>query len=152
MHVYVVPAAWLDTKQYSEHHSEHYSEIPNRAPTCPGSNAEYDPESDPESQLQFRYRTCRTRLIFGRATIFKEGDDSAGIATTPTRYNYRTGSAGTKHHETHSPIEKASSSKGTWGRRNNCTLRTAKSAPREVMANAPTDEPRSRMSKCNGDT
>jgi len=41
--------------------------------------------------------------------IFKEGDDSAGIATTPTA-NYRTGSAGTKHRETHSPIEKASNS------------------------------------------
>jgi len=97
-----------DAKHYSEHYFEHYSEIPNHAPTCPSSNAEYDPESDPESQLQCRYRTSRTRLIFGGATIFKEGDDSAGFATTLNANNYRTGSAGMKHHETHSPIEKAS--------------------------------------------
>jgi hypothetical protein len=81
-----------DAKHYSEHYSEHNSEIPDHAPTCPSSNAEYDPKLDPESQLQCRYCTSRTRLIFGRATIFKEGDDSAGIATTPTTYNYRTGS------------------------------------------------------------
>jgi hypothetical protein len=86
---------------------EHYSEIPKHAPTCPSSNAKYNPESDPELQLQCQYRTSLTRLIFGGATIFKEGDDSAGIATTPTA-NYRTGRAGTKHRETHSPIEKAS--------------------------------------------
>jgi hypothetical protein len=55
------------------------------------------------------------RLIFGGATIFKEGDDSAGIATIPTANNYRTGSAGTKHCETHSPIEKASSGMCTQG-------------------------------------
>jgi hypothetical protein len=48
------------------------------------------------------------RLVLGGATIFKEGDDSAGIATTLTTNNYRTGSAGKKHRETHSPIEKAS--------------------------------------------
>ena len=40
--------------------------------------------------------------------IFKEGDESAGIATTLTTNNYRIGSAGTKHRETHSSIEKAS--------------------------------------------
>ena len=97
------------TEYDTEYYSEHYSEIPNHAPTCPNSNAEYDPESDPESQLQCRYRTSRTRFVFGGATIFKEGDDSAGIATTPTANNYRTGSAGTKHCETHSPIEKAGS-------------------------------------------
>jgi len=57
---------------------------------CPSSNAEYDPESDPESQLRCRYRTSRTRLIFGGATIFKEGDDSAGLATTLNANNYRT--------------------------------------------------------------
>jgi len=79
--------------------------------------------------------------------IFKEGDDSAGIATTPTANNYRTGSAGTKHHEMHSPIEKASSGKCTWRRSTNCTPRTAISAPREVMSNAPTNELRSRMRK-----
>jgi hypothetical protein len=39
--------------------------------------------------------------------IFKEGDDTAGIATTPTA-NYRTGSAGKKYCETQSPIEKDS--------------------------------------------
>jgi hypothetical protein len=82
-----------DAKHYSEHYSQHYSEIPNRAPTCPSSNAEYDPESYPELQLQCRYRTSRTRLIFGGATIFKEGDDSAGFATTLNASNYRTGSA-----------------------------------------------------------
>ena len=63
---------------------------------------------DPESQLQYRYHTSRTRLIFGGATIFKEGDDSAGFGTTVNANNYRTGNAGMKHHETHSPIAKAS--------------------------------------------
>jgi hypothetical protein len=77
------------------------------ATTCPNSNAEYNPDSDPESQLQCRNRPSRTRLVFGGATIFKEVDDSPGIATTPTG-NYHTGSAGTKHREMHSPIEKAS--------------------------------------------
>ena len=79
----------------------------NYAATCLSFNAEYDPESYPESQLQCRYRTSRTRLVFGGATIFKEGDDRAGFAKTPTA-NYHTGSAGTKHCGTHSPIEKAS--------------------------------------------
>jgi len=97
--------------------------------------------------LQCRYRTSLTRLIFGGATIFKEGDDSAGFATTLNANNYRTGSAGTKHHETHSPIEKAGSGKCTWRRSKNCTPRTAKSAGKEVMANAPIDESRSRMHK-----
>jgi hypothetical protein len=83
---------------------EHYSEIPNHASTCPSSNAEYDPLSDPELQLQCRYRTSLT----SGATTIREGDDSAGIATTPTA-NCRTGSARTKHRETHSPIEKAGS-------------------------------------------
>jgi hypothetical protein len=99
------------------------------------------------TQLQYRYRTSRTRFVFGGATIFKEGDDSAGFATTLTANNYRTGSAGTKHRETHSPIEKAGSGKCTWRRSNNCTPRTAKSANKEVVANAPTDESRSRMHK-----
>jgi len=98
-----------DTDYYLEHYSEHYSEIPNHAPTYPSSNAEYNPQSDPDLQLQWRYRTSLTRLIFGGATILKEGDDSAGIATTPTTSNYHTRSAGTKHHETHSPIDKATS-------------------------------------------
>jgi len=97
-----------DAKYYSEHFSEHYSERPKHAPTCPSSNAEYGPESDPGLQEQCRYRTSCTRLIFGGVTIFEEGDDSARIATTPTANNYRTGSAGTQHRETHSPIEKAS--------------------------------------------
>jgi len=97
-----------DAKHYSEHYSQHYSEIPDHAPTCPSSNAEYHPESDPVLQQQCRYRTSRTRLVFGGATILKEGDDSAEIATTPTA-NYRTGNARTKHHESHSPIEKAGS-------------------------------------------
>ena len=95
MHVYDVPVAWLD----AEHYFEHYSEIPNHAPTCPSSNAEYNPESDPKLQLQCRYHTSLTRLIFGGATIFKEGDDNAGIATILTTYNYHSGNAGTKHRE-----------------------------------------------------
>jgi hypothetical protein len=74
-----------DAKHYSAQHSERYSEIPNHTPTCPSSNAEYDPETDPELKQQCPYRTSRTRLIFGGATIFKEGDDSAGIATTSPR-------------------------------------------------------------------
>jgi len=108
------------------------------------------PNTIPNQILSHSYNAdtaqSRTRLISGGATIFKEGDDSAGIATTPTA-NYRTGSAGTKHRETHSPIEKAGSGKCTWRRSNNCTPRTAKSARKEVMANAPTDESRSRMHK-----
>ena len=103
MHVYDVPAAWLDTEHYSEHHSK----TPNDAATSLSFNAEYDPESDPESQLQCRHRTSRTRLIFGGATIFKEGDDSARFATTLDANNYCIGSAATKHDETHSPIQKA---------------------------------------------
>jgi len=42
--------------------------------------------------------------------MFKEGEHSASIATTPTRHNFHTGSAGIKQHERHSPIEKASNS------------------------------------------
>jgi hypothetical protein len=51
------------------------------------------------------------------------------------------------HHETLSPIEKAGSGKCTWRRSNKCTPRMAKSARKEVMANAPTDESTSRMQK-----
>jgi len=95
---------WHGSTEYdTEDYSEHYSEKPHHALTCLNSNAEYDPESDPESQLQCRYRTNRTRLIFGGAMIFKEGEDSAGIATTLPA-DYRPGSAGMKHAETHSPI------------------------------------------------
>jgi len=93
MHLYNVPAAGLHTK----HHSEHYSEIPNHAPTFPSSNFEYDPESHPELQLKCQYRTSLTRLICGGSTIFKDGDDNAGIAPIPATKNYRTGSAGMKH-------------------------------------------------------
>jgi hypothetical protein len=85
--------------------------------TCRSSNAEYDPESDPELQQQCRYHTSGTRLIVSGATIFKEGDDSAGFATTLNANNYRTGNAGTKHHEMHSQIEKASNGE-------KCTLRS----------------------------
>jgi hypothetical protein len=77
--------------------------------------------------------------------MFKERDDSAGIITTPTANNYCTGSAGTMHRETHSPMEKAGSGKCTWRRSNISTPRTAKSAGKAVMANAPTDESGSRM-------
>jgi len=106
---------WHGSTEYdTEHYSEHYSEILNHAPTCPSSNAKYNPESDPELQQQCRYRTRFTRLIFGRARILKEGDDNAGIGTIPITNNDRTGSAGMKHCETHSPIEKAGSGKCTW--------------------------------------
>ena len=96
---------------------------------CPSSNAEYDPESDPESQLQCRYRTSRTRLIFGGATIFKEGDDSAGIATTPPRTI------------TVPEVQERSTVKRIHQKRR----LAAKSTRKEVMANAPTDESGSRM-------
>jgi len=49
------------------------------------------------TQVQCRYRTSRMRSIFGGATIFKEGDDSAGFARTLTVNKYRTGSAVTMH-------------------------------------------------------
>ena len=49
--------------------------------------------------------------------------------------------------ETQSPIVKARSGKCTWSMSNYWTLRTARSARREMMAYAPTDESRSRMSK-----
>ena len=55
------------------------------------------PNQSRVTQVQCKYRTSRTRFVFAGATIFKEGDDSAGIATTPTANNYHTGSAGTKH-------------------------------------------------------
>ena len=126
---------------------ERYSVIPNHAATCPIFNAQYDPEYDPESQLHCRYHTSCTRLIIGTAKHFKEGDNSAGIATTLTATNYHTGSTGLKHFETHSPIEQARSCKCTRRRSNNCTPRTPKSAPKEVVANPPTDESRSRMHK-----
>jgi hypothetical protein len=101
------------------------------------------------NQLQCRYRTSRTRLVFGGATIFKEGDDCAGLATTPTTNNYRTGSAGTKHHEMHSPIEKASSVKkctlGSDGKRTNRSIKKPHAQviiPNEI----PTQSRRSRLS------
>jgi len=103
LQTYGVPAAWPHRVRYRTL----FRDADYAAP-CPSFNAEYDPMSNPESQLQCRYCTSCMRLVFGGATIFKEGDDSAGFATTPTA-NYRTGSAGTKHCETHSPIEKASS-------------------------------------------
>jgi len=77
--------------------------------------------------------------------IVKEMDDSDGISMTPTWHEYYTGSGGTMHCESHSPIEKAGSGKCRWRRSNNRTLRTANSAYREAMANTPTDESRSCM-------
>jgi len=88
--------------------TEHYSQMPNYVTICPSFNAEYYPESDPKSQLQCRYRTTCTGSIFGEAMILEEGDDSARFATTLNTNNHRTGSAGTKHRETHSAIKKAS--------------------------------------------
>jgi len=58
-------------------------------------------------QQQWRYRTSLTRFVFGGAIIYIDGDDSAGIATTPTT-KYRTRRAETKHRDTHSPIENGS--------------------------------------------
>jgi hypothetical protein len=69
-----------------------------------------NPESSPSSRCSLR---SFMRLVAGRATTFKEGDDRTGIAT-PIANNYRPGSAGTKHHKLHSPIEKGSSGKCTW--------------------------------------
>jgi hypothetical protein len=63
-----------DAKHYSEHNSEHYSEKSDYAATGLRSNAEYDPELDPESELQCRYRTSLTRLVFDGAMILKRGE------------------------------------------------------------------------------
>jgi len=93
----------------TEYDSGHYSEMRNSTATCPSFNAQYDLESDPESQQKCRYHTSGTKFIFGGTTICEETDNSAGIATTSTANNYCTGSAGTKHREMHSPIDKASS-------------------------------------------
>jgi len=49
------------------------------------------------------------RYVMSGATLFEEGDDSAVFATTLTTNNNHTGSAGTKHHQTHSLIQKAGS-------------------------------------------
>ena len=43
----------------------------------------------------------------------KRGMPLPETETTPTTHNYRPGCAGTKHHKTHSPIDKASSGKST---------------------------------------
>jgi len=95
--------------------------------------------------LQYWNHTCHTRFVFGESTSSKEGDDSAGIATTPTA-NCCTRSAATNHQETHSSIGTASSSTSTWARSNNCTPRMEKKAYSEVIGNTPTDESRSCMS------
>jgi len=116
MHVYnELPAVWFHRVRY-------------RALFRNGESNSYMPElqwrvqsrirsrlslGDPKLQVQHRYRTSRSRFGSGGAMIFKDGDDSAGIATTPTTNNYRTGSAGKKHCDTHSPIEKAGSGKCT---------------------------------------
>jgi len=110
---YDVPAAWLHRVRYRAL----FRALFRDTELC-----SYTPEfpcriRSRVTQLQCRYRTSwsRTILVFGGATIFNEGDDSAGTTTTPTANNYRTGSAGTKHRETHSPIEKASSGMCTQG-------------------------------------
>jgi len=79
--------------------------------------------------------------------IFKGVGVSSGIATTPTANKYGTESAGTKQLETHSPTEESSIGISTWRRSNNCTQITAKSAPSELMANAPKDQSRNRLRK-----
>ena len=86
------------------------------------------------------------------ATIFKEGDNSAGFASTLTANNYCTGSAGTKHHDTHSPIEKASNGeKCTQGSDGKRTYRWIKKPHAQVtIPNAiPTQSRRSRFSLDN---
>jgi len=92
--------------------------------------------------------------------IFKVGDDSAGFATILTTSNYRTGNAGKKHRETHSPIENAGSgmctqtsdSEHTWRRSGKHARRNAGeqlemiSAPSTGrMSSVPTSAPTRRM-------
>jgi len=79
MQTYDLPAAWL----YRLH-------APVQMPNTILNQSQV-------TQVQCRYRTSRSRLIFGGATIFKEGDDSAGFPTTHTANNYHTGCAGTMH-------------------------------------------------------
>jgi hypothetical protein len=92
----------------TEYDTEHYSEMPKYAATGHGFNAKYNAKSDPESHLQCGYCPSHTWSIFGCATIFQERDHSAEFATMLNSNNCHTGSAGTKHRETHSPIGKAS--------------------------------------------
>ena len=98
--------------------------------------------------IQCRYGSSQSclRWVFRGETIFKGGDESTRMATTPTA-NCCTWSAGTKCCEMHSPIGKADIGKCTWRRSNNCTLRTVKCPPRVVIPNTPADESRSCMSK-----
>jgi len=119
--------------------------MPNTIPT--------QPQWSRVTQLQCQYRTSwsRTILACGGATIIQDRDDSAETTTTPTTNNYRTGSAGTKHHETHSPIEKASSSICTQGSDGKLTYRFIKKPhvqviiPNEIL----TQSRRSRLSLDN---
>jgi len=71
---------------------------------------------------------------------FTVEDHSVAFNTILTVHNLGTRSAAPKHSETHSGIELASSCYCTLRRTNSCTLRSAKSACREMMANTPTDE------------
>jgi len=136
----------------TEYDTGYYSEMLNNAATCPSFNAKYYPESDPKSQPQCRYRISRTRSIFGATITFEEGDDTAGFATPLNANNYRTRSAGTKHHETHSPIAKASNSEKCTQRSNGKrTSRWIKMLHRQVTIpnEIPTQSRRSRFSLNN---
>jgi hypothetical protein len=102
---------------------------------------------DPEFQLPCRYRPSLTRVIFGGAKIFKEGNNTARITTIATVNNYLARCAEMKHCETHLPIEEANSGKCRWRRSKNCTPGTAKWTRREVNTSTNPDESRSHMSK-----
>ena len=151
LQTYNVPAAWLHQVRYRALlQALLRARLRVTEPSSSMPELQFQIQSQIRSQvtqLQCRYHTSwsSTRLVFGGTTIFEDGDDSAWFATTLTANNYATGSAETKNCETHLPIEKASSGKCTWRRSNNCTLRTVKRAPSEVMANTLANESRSHM-------
>jgi len=132
-------------RHYSEHYSVLYSERSSYTATCPRYNAAYNPEADSESKLLWRYHTSHQRLIVTRARIIAEGDDNAAFATTLNANNFHTGSVGMNHHQPYSPIEKTASGSCSWRRSNKCKPRIAKSAPRDVIAIATTNEWQSHM-------
>jgi len=139
----------------TEYDTGNYSEMLNDAATRPSYNGEYYPKSGPKSQPQCRYRISRTRWIFGATMIFEEGNDTGWFATPLNANNYRTTGAGTMHHETHSPIAKASNGeKGTQRSNGKCTSRWIKMPHRQVTIpnEIPTESRWSRFSLNNPET
>lgn len=137
----------------TEHNSEHYSEILKNAARCPSFNAEYDPECDLNSSLVILSHKDPMPIVhiskaYAISVLWHKdrnwADNSAGITTTTTS-NYRTWCAGMRHCEMRSPHLKADSGNCTRRGSNNCTPTMAESAPRQAMANIPTDESRSGM-------